>query len=113
MTALVWANLPLCALVFAAIAGIPLRLVLTRREWGPECGWPVEPAAARADMPSSAGNAPPAADRPLRAFVAEAATSSAVAGGTGLRARCPGRSVPGRLRFSRPGWADPRAAGHS
>ncbi len=24
-----------------------------------------------------------------------------------LRALCPGRSVPGRPRFSRPGWADP------
>jgi hypothetical protein len=35
MTALVWVNFPLCALVFLAIAGIPLWLVLTRAEWGP------------------------------------------------------------------------------
>jgi len=35
MTSLVWVNFPLCALVFLAIAGIPLWLVLTRLEWGP------------------------------------------------------------------------------
>jgi hypothetical protein len=35
MTAFVWANFPLCALIFGAMAGIPLWLVLTRSEWGP------------------------------------------------------------------------------
>lgn len=28
-----------------------------------------------------------------------------------LRALCPGRSIPGRPRFSRPGWADPAPPG--
>ena len=35
MTGFVWANFPLCALIFGAMAGIPLWLVLTRSEWGP------------------------------------------------------------------------------
>jgi hypothetical protein len=35
MTSFVWTNFPLCALIFGAMAGIPLWLVLTRREWGP------------------------------------------------------------------------------
>lgn len=35
MTGFVWVNFPLCALIFGAMAGIPLWLVLTRSEWGP------------------------------------------------------------------------------
>ena len=34
MTAFVWANFPLCALIFGAMAGIPLWLVLTRSGMG-------------------------------------------------------------------------------
>ncbi len=52
MTAFVWANFPLCALIFGAMAGIPLWLVLTRSEWGPGHHSPdewVSPSAVLAD----------------------------------------------------------------
>jgi hypothetical protein len=57
MTGFVWVNFPLCALIFGAIAGIPLWLVLTRSEWGPGHHSPdewVSPAVVLAsplDMP--------------------------------------------------------------
>jgi hypothetical protein len=35
MTLLVWLSFALCALIFLAIAGIPLWFVLRHKEWGP------------------------------------------------------------------------------
>jgi hypothetical protein len=57
MTGLVWMNLPLCALVFLAIAGIPLWLVLTRGEWGPENGSPARDHLPPATLAGYVGTA--------------------------------------------------------
>jgi hypothetical protein len=59
MTAFVWANFPLCALIFGAMAGIPLWLVLTRSEWGPGHHSPddrVRPAAVLANPLGTPGD---------------------------------------------------------
>ena len=70
MSAVLWMNIPLMVLVFALMAGVPLWLVIRRRDWHhrPEARMvpaylerPVAPARARASRPAGY-----ASRRPMR-----------------------------------------------
>ncbi len=72
MTLMVWLTLPICAVIFLAVAGIPLWLVLRRPEQGPVSGWATEtrtashvpaPAQAPAQAQAQAQDRAPAGAR--------------------------------------------------
>lgn len=60
MTPLVWANFPLMALIFLAIAGIPLWLVLRRPDQAPDHSEARGYLRAKAEVHRAAGRAAPA-----------------------------------------------------